>query len=85
MNRLLRVSYDHEQGLRFHPSEGCPAFEVVTYLLEVETAPGVSRRFEIEQTEFDHVLSTYKQRFRPDDALSCYSYSTVLTPIAGAT
>lgn len=75
MNQLLRVSYSHDTGIELHQSEGCPEVSIVDYLLAVQTAPGVSRYFSIEQSEFNEILGSHRKRFRECEALSTGSWS----------
>lgn len=77
LQSTLRVSFDRENGLQFHPQESTPKFSVHRYLVNIESSPAMFHAFEVEQSTFESILERHKDKFSPDTHLQSGSYEIV--------
>lgn len=77
LNRLLRVSFDHVDGIGFHPLEGLDCdWEVVSWLVEEAdpSEPEVAYPRPVEREVFDELLERHWDLFVEDACLSSTAY-----------
>ena len=87
LNRLLRVSFDHVNGIGFHPLEGLDCGrEVVSWLVEEADPcePEVAHPRPVEREVFDELLERHWDLFVEDARLSSTAYQLFPLDVAAS-
>lgn len=77
MQDQLRVSFSHQEGLKFHSDTGRPDYSITRYVATVEASHQHHYDVTISQETFEAILEQHTSRFIEDQSLSTIGYRLV--------